>query len=487
MEEVGPLFDEREISEMIGDLWQVHIEERYVLDRISDYAKGLRGAPEVPDGSGQEVKDLAKLSVKNVLGMIVEAFAKNLSVSGYRTAAAQDNDPAWALWQRNRMDARQAFVHVPALTFGAAYVTVTATPDGPVLNPRSPKQILTAYDDPVSGEWPQYAFEMWVTQEDAKLRRRGRFYDDTFVYQLDLGAVTSLDPLNRSATEPITVRQVDDPVPHGGSVGGMPVCPVVRFVNARDADGQIVGEVAPLIRDQQALNQISFDRLIISRFGAFPQKVISGWSGSAQEVLRASAMRVWAFEDPEVRASTLQAASSADQNAIIEEMMQHIALKAGVSLANVMGKLVNIPAEAYAAAESNQQRKLALKRESFGESWEQVLRLAAGMDNDSATSQDSGAEVVWRDTEARSFAATVDAITKLAGAGVPIEQLLTLVPGMTQQQVTGIKSAIRGGQTAGLVDKLLATPAPAVPAVVGPPPIDRVLAEVNPDAAASGS
>ena len=148
--------------------------------------------------------------------------------------------------------------------------------------------------------------------------------------------------------------------------------------------------------------------------------------------------------------------------------------------------------KALAAAEANQQRKLAAKRESFGGSWEQVLRLgaemAAGGDAEAVAENtaDAGAEVVWRDTEARSFAAVVDGVTKLASAGVPIEQLLTIVPGMTQQQIQGIKEAMRGGQVNTLVDRLLAAPAPAADTVMPTPPIDQVLAEVDPNAAGRG-
>jgi hypothetical protein len=123
-----------------------------------------------------------------------------------------------------------------------------------------------------------------------------------------------------------------------------------------------------------------------------------------------------------------------------------------------------------AAAEANQQRKLAAKRESFGESWEQVLKLGAEMsaaepDAAEVTMADAAAEVIWRDTEARSFAAVVDGVTKLAGAGVPIEQLLTIVPGMTQQQIAAIKESMRGGQVGSLVERLLASPTltPSVP------------------------
>ncbi len=115
--------------------------------------------------------------------------------------------------------------------------------------------------------------------------------------------------------------------------------------------------------------------------------------------------------------------------------------------------MMNVSAEPLAAAEANQQRKLGSKRDGFGESWEQVMRLAAEMDGDPDTASDSGAEVVWRDTEARAFGAVVDGLTKLVAAGVPLEQVLQLVPGLSQQQVKGIKDSLRRDRMAALLDR----------------------------------
>lgn len=449
------ILDPSQIRSLIADMWQLHISEREWLDRIYEYTKGLRGRPVVPEGASDEVHDLARLSVKNVLAVVRDSFAQNLSVVGYRTATAEENDPAWQIWQRNRMDARQAEVHRPALTYGAAYVTVTPAPDGPVFRPRSPRQILAVYDDPTLDAWPQYALETWVTQKNAKPHRRGILYDHQFMYELDLGQISTGDNgMERDrVSRPISVVRVLDAIRHGATFQGHPVCPVVRFVNGRDADDMIVGEIAPLILLQQALNNVNFDRLIVSRFGANPQRVITGWSGTTSEVLRASAMRVWTFEDPDVKASAFPAASVEPYNSILEEMLQHIAMVAQISPSQVTGKMINVSAEALAAAEAQQQRKLAAKRESFGEAWEQALQLAAemgGANPDAArrTAEDAGAEVVWRDTEARSFGAVVDGVTKLASAGIPIAYLLTMIPGMTQQQIQAIKDAMEDAKEA---------------------------------------
>lgn len=450
-EETSGMLEPSQIRALISDMWQLHLSEREWLDRIYEYTKGLRGRPVVPEGASSEVHDLSRLSVKNVLALVRDSFSQNLSVVGYRNSSSEEDDPAWDMWQRNRMDARQAEVHRPALTYGAAYVTVTPGEDGPVFRPRSPRQILAVYDDPALDAWPQYALETWVAQKNAKPHRRGVLYDDVFMYELDLGQIPTGDNgIERDRiSRPISVVRVTDAMRHGATYHGRPVCPVVRFVNGRDADDMIVGEIAPLILLQQAINNVNFDRLIVSRFGANPQRVITGWTGSAQDVLRASAMRVWTFEDPDVKATAFPAASVEPYNSILEEMLQHVAMVAQISPSQVTGKMVNVSAEALAAAEANQQRKLAAKREGFGESWEQVLKLGAEMIGDATGhGEDDSAEVIWRDTEARSFGAVVDGVTKLAAAGIPIQHLLTMVPGMTQQQIQGIKDAMKEQESA---------------------------------------
>jgi hypothetical protein len=446
------VLDEDDRRRVIADMWRMHLDERVGLDRIYEYTKGLRGAPRIPEGARDEIKDLARLSVMNILAGIRDTWTRNLSVIGYRRASAFENDPAWAGWQRNRMDARQKEVHKPAVTYGAAYLTILYDEERkfPVWRPRSPRQQLAAYRDPALDAWPQYSLETWLDATDAKLSRKGILLDDEWVYPFDLGDVAmSTDP---NVSQPITAREFGEPYRHGARFGGEPVCPVVRFINDRDADDMIVGEIAPLIIDQQAINNVNFDRLAVSRFGASPQWVISGWTGSAEEVLRAGASRILTFED-DVKAQSLPAASIAGYSDLIDSMKAHAHEKAGLSPAT-NGKLINLSAEALALAGKSENEKLTDKKESLGESWEQAFRLSAEMDGDVETAFDAGAEVQWRETEARSLAAEVDAATKLAAAGVPIASLLPMVRGMTQQQIRGIQEAMQAQQAQALVAEL---------------------------------
>jgi hypothetical protein len=460
------VLDEDQIRLLVADMWQLHLSERVWLDRVYGYVTGQMGAPAVPEGSEPEIKDLARLSIKNVLSLVRDSFTQNLSVVGYRDALAKENGPAWEAWQRNRMDARQDEVHRPAVTYGAAYVIVTKGAEGSVWHTKSPRQLLAVYADTQVDLWPQYAFEQWVDQSDAKARWRGMLYDDTYCYPLDMGSIPTLshDQFATSIARTAQIAEVEDAYRHGSDN-----CPVVRFVNERDADDMVVGEIAPLIRQQQAINAVNFDRLLVSRFGAYPQKVITGWSGTPSEVLTASARRVWAFEDPDVQTSSFPPASLDNYNGVLAEMTEAVALSAQISPSQITGRMVNVSAEALAAAEANQQRKLQSKRDSFGESWEQVFRLAAHIEGDTVTSSDESAEVVWRDTEARAFGAIVDGVTKLAAAGVPIDELVDLIPGVTQQKTQSIKDALRRNRGIDLVSALRAQP-PNVSAPTPPKP-----------------
>ncbi len=192
-----------------------------------------------------------------------------------------------------------------------------------------------------------------------------------------------------------------DAYPHRGcDADGAPVCPVVRYVNDRDAEDLLLGEVEPLIPAQIAFNTVNFDRLVVSRFGAFPQRYIIGWTGTRAEVARASMSRVWMFGDlpDEVKIGDLQAASVAGYNELLDTMRQDIAIDARVPLTSISGgTIANLSADALAMYDKPHQTSLTEKRESFGESHEQLLGLGA---RQTKLTVDEAAEVVWRDTEA---------------------------------------------------------------------------------------
>lgn len=437
------LLSPEEVIEVVRDLWKRHEDERVQHDRVYDYVRGRRGIPSVPEGSGEELEEIAAMSVKNVLSIVVDAFAQNLSVHGFRSPDEVEDDPAWAWWQSQRLDARQSEAHRPALAYGTSFAALlgSAAADrfGSTLRLRTPRQMFAVYEDPSMDLWPRYALEVWVDRSDTKPLRRGMLLDEEYAYPVNLGTL----PNYRSDEARDRVRRIRPTIPDEDgdpALHGATHCPVVRFVNARDAEDTVVGEVSPLIQEQNAINTVNFDRLTVSRFGAFPQKYAIGWLPTDRaELVRASAARLMTFEDETVKVGDFTQASVEGYNSLLEEMVTYVAMAAQIPLYS-FGSIVNLSAEALAMAEAPHQRKLADKRESFGESWEQVLRLAAEVNGFEVS---DSAEVIWRETEVRSYAQVVDGIGKLQASGVPIEALLEDVPGWTKQRVDEVRAAIR--------------------------------------------
>lgn len=440
-----------EVVDVTRDLWKRHQSELPHHERVNDYVRGKRGVPEVPDGASDELEDIARLSVKNVLSLVRDAFAQSLAVSGLRSPDDDQDAEAWALWQKFKLDARQAEIHRPCITFGTSFAIGLKDE----VRIRTPRQIFAVYADPHVDEWPVYALETWVDRSGKKPVRLARLYDDEAVYPMLLG---SAGLTNRSRdgetlrSANIRPELVEAPEQHGSDY-----CPVVRYVNARDAEELVVGEVEPLITQQRAINVVNFDRLVVSRFGAFPQKYAIGWdAGTSEALARASAARLMSFVDADVKVGDFAQASVEPYNSILEEMLTHVAMTSQIP-PSLLAPMANLSAEAIAMAEAPYQRKLDEKRESLGESHEQLIRHLAAL-NDVEVAED--AEVVWRDTESRSFAQVVDGIVKLNSAGIPIDVLVEDVPGWSKQQVDAAKAAIRRNAGRGVLAALTAPEPP---------------------------
>lgn len=445
-----------EVADVTRDLWARHRDELPRHDRVHDYVQGTRGRPEVPEGAGDELEDISRLSVKNVLSLVRDAFAQSLAVTGFRSPTDTENADVWGRWQAARLDARQAEPMRAAIEYGSSYGIVTDS-----VRFRSPRQMFAVYSDPHVDLWPVYALETWIDDSEKRARRLGILYDETHTYPIDLGNVTRVragrdDRDEETFSRRQTVTPGYDPAdaaPHGNEG-----CPVVRFVNAHDSERIAVGEIEPLIEQQRAINAVNFDRLVVSRFGAFPQRYAIGWAAaSSSDLVRASMARLMSFDDEGVKVGAFPAASVEPYNEILEEMLRHVAMTAQIPPLALTGAIENIAAEAAAMIEAPYQRKLASKRESFGESWEQMLRLMAARDGLEVADD---AEVIWRDSESRSFAAVVDGITKLANANPALlEVLVDDIPGWSQQQADAARAAIRRSRgTSTVLDALRQVP-----------------------------
>lgn len=395
------------------------------LGRRERYRDGEAGTPEVPEGANRELKDIAENSRLNMCRVVVDAFTNGLQVSGFRSPDSSEDEPIWNWWNAQRLTARQTEVHEAAVTSGWSFVSVLPDEeDQPAARIWSATEVDAVYDDPRNDMFPKHA-TLWRCVPTGWA-----------VYHVDSVSVRSMRVVEERGAAQVVL---EDEWEHGVTYDGVPVCPVVRFRDKRTVgDYASTGEVEPIIPLQKSLNGVNFERLVASRFSVFNQKVIIGWTAPRDQLLKASNSRVWTFEDhpSDVEVKSLPSSPITPYNELIRELKEQIALEASVPIYQATGSVANVSENTLAMVEKAHNAKLTLKRRVFGEAWENVLRLAASL---LGASISDTAEVLWKDTSPRPIGGVVDAIQKLSAQGVPVEELIDLVPGISQRRADTIR------------------------------------------------
>lgn len=421
-------------------------DEQRRLDKIAAYTRGQQASVYVPKGARQEYRWLIKRSKVNILPLVITVVAQALYVEGYRPDKADTDAKMWEIWQANRLDRRQHGLHRSALKYGAAYAVVLPGKPVPVIRPVSPRRLTAVYEDPVDDEWPLYALEEVVQTLPTGRKRLVKLYDGNHRYTLE----------GKASGGSLTLAE-DGVYEHG-----LGVCPVVRFLDEDDLDGEVRGEVEPLYDLQDQLNMTTFGLLMAQQYAAFRQRWVTGMvvqedeNGSPVEPFNSSVSRLWVGEDSDIKFGEFGQTSLDGYLDSREATIRHAATTSQTPPHNLLGQMVNLSAEALAAAESGLQRKVSERKSTFGESWEQTLRLAGKAAGDEAAWLDVSSQIVWRDIEARSLAQTVDALGKLAQMlGVPPQELWERIPGVTQTDVKRWKATAKQADSRSMLNEII--------------------------------
>lgn len=427
----------RDAEAQAKDLLDLRDNELGRLDKIRAYLRDDPNTrlPGLPSGAPKEVHDLARVSRVNMLKFIVNARVQAMYVDGFRTPQSADDVPAWKVWRRNRMKARQIGLHRAAVSYGASYLTVLPGDPIPVMRGASPRNLTPAYGD--DDDWPLYALEK---------RRNGwwRLLDDTSVYWLRKP---------EESTEKFEHRRTED---HGVTFDGEPVTPVVRYRETEDLDDPVAGIVEPHLALQEQINITTFGLQVAQHYGAFRQRAIIGWiAETEQERLRASASKLWTFEDhpDDIKIQEFSETNLSGYIESREATLRHLATVSQTPAHELLGQLVNLSADALAAANDSHYRAVSENQTVLGESHETSLHLAGELLGEKV---DPSAYVRWRDTEARAFGMVVDALGKLAKMlGVPPQELWEMVPDVSQDQVNRWKAAAEEGNALGQLNAII--------------------------------
>lgn len=407
--------------------------------RFDVYYTGDHPLPDAPAGARLEYLRLMRLSRSNWTELIVDAVAERLVVDGVRfgNQPAADLDIWQNIWQPNHLDAEHGSVHTEALIGGAAYTLVWPNASAGIDGPAS-----------ITAEHPS---EVIVeTYPGNRYRRRAglKAYSDNGVdyctLWLDVDGETPAMVYKwaRGAGETEWRPHADPGDPGTSFVNPLGAVPLVPFLNKRRMTGPGISELAGGITDMQdRINETIFNRLTAGRFAAFRQRWATGLeiptnpeTGKPIEPFRSAIDRLWIAEDKEVAFGEFGATDLSPYIKSVESDIQHLAAVSRTPPHYLLGQSGAFPSgESLKATETGLNKKVSARMLAFGESWEETIRLALAAQQD-ARAADTSLEVIWRDPESKGLGELVDALTKLAGLGVPQEALWERY-GASQQEI----------------------------------------------------
>lgn len=431
----SPMSQKTVVSLVKDQLWPGWIGERDRLDRIDRWYRWKQEDIKLPRTANPELRQLAALSKTPWLGLVVTSTAQCMYADGYRSALdpvgsalTADEQPAgpWRTWLGNDFDHRQIAIHRAALAYGYTYARVLPGEgaDGrpmSVMRGVSPRKMWAVYEDPGEDDWPMYA--MQVNDQPDKSYSVS-VYDDHFEYILSVDSVGA------------TVEFVEWRLHNAG------VCPVVRYCNMLDLDGRSAGEVEPFIPAAARINKTAFDRLMTQHFSSWKIRTVAGMSKPTTEEeqnrakLKLRQDDVLIAADKDTKFGTLDETPLEGFIAAWRSDIEALAAVSQTPAHELTGQLVNLSAEALAAARSALSQKVFERKKAFGKAHAQALRLAMALEGDEAYAADLTGRVTWQDTEIRSLSQAVDALGKAATMlQVPVEALWSRIPGVEKSDV----------------------------------------------------
>ena len=431
------------------------------------------GYPDVPEHVAQikaepEYRVLLRQAVTNWPELIVASRQERLEVTGFDFGSRSADDAAWDLWQRNGLDADSAMVHEAALVAGRSYVIVWAGPNDTVeIVPEHAGTTIVAYSMP-SGRERAAALRRW---HDGN-RWCATLYLPNGIYKFEAADEGQTLP----AADTWEKREVpSEPWPLENPLN---VVPVVEFsanrtlnpyrsrplqtsweprLQSREFGYTARGEFEGVIPIIDRINTTIFNGLLAMAWSSFPVRALIGdpirrepktdsegnvvTDDAGEPVMEAVAPfqvainRLIQIENPDGKLVQLPEANLKNFIDFGESHIRHLAAITKTPAHYLLGQMVNISADAIRAAEA---ALISTVRGShhvtFGEGWEEVMRLAAAVAGESELAGVADARTQWRDPESRSMSERADAALKLKDI-LPWQALAEKVLQATPQEV----------------------------------------------------
>lgn len=409
---------------------------------IATWMKPTAHGFHVPRHASNEHRALADLARSPWLKLVVDNVAQSLSVRDIVRGDGGHDDDLWRLWLSNSGPRMQVPNHRTVISESVAYGVVSAAAPYARIRFVSMSRMAADYTDPAD---PYAAVALEFIRAEGKSKIWHLHYPGkTF----DVRTPENSD---------------DSPRFHSVENTGLDVTPVVRFANMIDLEGETTGEVEPYIPVAQRIQKTTYDRLLTQHFNSWRVKTATGLDLPVTEVVDADGNAIYdglharteidaeagaqlkmklsqedilISESPDTRFGTLEATDLSPFIAAAEADVETLAAISQTPAHALTGQLVNLNAEALAAARQPITAKIFERQRGIGDSYAHLLRLAAARSGFTDIAEDPTVHVVWEDVEVKSLSQAADALGKIRQMlGVPAEALWDMVPGIEPTDV----------------------------------------------------
>lgn len=451
------------------------------IKRCNQYYRGEHRMAFTTNQFRQTFGNLFAAFSDNWCDLIVDASAERLRVEGFRFGDSQADEAAWEIWQRNALDSESDMAHTDSIKLGCVYALVTPTDGGKALIQVEAADKAIVAVDPAQGKRRLAGLRLWT--------------DEWGVAHCVVYLPDSVTWWSQEGGSGGSGRWVEDVGSGSNPLGVVPLVPLPNAPTLSDRLGR--SDIIRVIPLQNAINKLCGDMIVASEFSAYPQRWATGLdipvhpeTGQPMTAnFLGGAERVWSVPSENAKFGNFAVSDLTIYVKAVEMLVQHVAAQTRTPPHYLLGAMGSFPSgESLKATETGLVAKVRRKMLTFGEGWEETLRLAFAVEGDMAKAQEVDAEVIWANPESRIVGETVDAATKLASIGVPRPALWEYI-GASPQQIARWRVEGEPQPTPTAVRETInvaATPAQAVELQRGDTPTGPVLGTAPPQGSSNG-
>ncbi|WDF32241.1 phage portal protein [Arthrobacter agilis] len=433
-------------------------------NRRQEYFEGKQDLPYAPPGVNAEYLELREMSLANVLGLCMKAPIQRMQADGFRTGRQGEADlRSWVeIWQPNKLDSRSPIVFQQMFNHGRGIMSVspnTQNRKSPIIRPENAKRVWLEPnpEDPFEALFAVKTLEVAADAGPISTLWTPDSYSNTVTTKIAY-VYTAMEWV-RFEAKGISgnVWELADAGRHN-----MQGIPFVGFDFNVDADGNPRSAMDELIPQQNAVNTIRFQTLLAMQFSAYRQRVFTAydpvvrdkrgepiWQTNPDGTLvldsnrqplpivtspgRIGVDRALVFPGADTKVFDLPESNLDNYIKVLQQFLTDMLATGQIPPSYALTKMANLTGDGMAGAESTFQSLINDIQRAAGEGIEQVMRLANVARGE--TEEDLASEVIWADTEIRSFAQIIDAIGKLITSGMARTDAWAFLPSATPARV----------------------------------------------------